>query len=70
MYNVKLTDKEVYHMLYLNKVEGMLPYQLEERFPVSKATIKSIVNRKSRKDCFEAFMYYKEKHPKKVLSLF
>ncbi|WP_404347501.1 hypothetical protein LG311_17875 [Sutcliffiella horikoshii] len=70
MYNVKLTDKEVYHILFLNKVEGLLPYQLVERFPISKATIKSIVNGRSRKDCYEAFMYYKEKHPRKVLNLF
>ncbi|MFE1246062.1 hypothetical protein ACFW35_18285 [Fictibacillus sp. NPDC058756] len=70
MYNVKLTDKEVYKMLYLNKVKGMLPYQLEELFPVSKPTIKNIINGKSRKDCYEAFMYYKEKHPKKVVNLF
>jgi hypothetical protein len=48
----------------------MLPHQLEELFPVSKATIKSIVNGKSRIDCFEAFMNYKEKYPKKVVNLF
>lgn len=70
MYNVKLTDKEVYKMLYLNKVKGLLPYQLEEMFPVSKTTIKNIVNGKSRKDCYEAFIYFSEKNPKKVLTLF
>jgi hypothetical protein len=70
MYNVKLTDKDVYKILYLNKVKGMLPHQLEELFPVSKATIKSIVNGKSRKDCFISFMEYKEKYPEKVINLF
>ena len=70
MYNVKLTDKEVYKILYLNKVKGLLPYQIEEQFPVSKATIKSIITGKSRKDCFHAFMYFSEKNPEKVLTLF
>ncbi|UAL54908.1 hypothetical protein [Metabacillus dongyingensis] len=70
IYNVKLTDREVYRMLYLNKVKGLLPHQLEEMFPVSKSTIKSIVNGKSRKDCYAAFMYYMAKHPRKVHKLF
>jgi len=70
IYNVKLTDKEVYNILYMNKVNGLLPHQIQEHFPVSKATIKNIVNGKSRKDCYEAFMYYKEKHPRKVSQLF
>jgi transposase len=70
IYNVKLTDKEVYRILYLSKVKGLLPYQLEERFPVSKATIKSIINGKSRKDCYEDFMEYRENHPRKITELF
>lgn len=70
IYGVVLTDKQVYEILYINKVVGMLPYQLAERFPVSKATIKNIVNGKSRKDCYQAFMYYKEKYPRKVKTLF
>jgi transposase len=70
IYNVKLTDKEVYRILFLNKVKGMQPHQLEEMFPVSKGTIRNIVNGKSRKDCYHAFMYYMEKHPKKVQNLF
>lgn len=54
--NVRLTDKDVYKILYLSKVKGLLPYQIEEYFTVSRATIKSIVNGKSRKDCYEAFI--------------
>ena len=68
--NVKLTDKDVYHILYLNKVKGMLPYQIEGMFSVSRATIKHIVNGKSRRDCYEAFMEYKTTHPRKVKRLF
>ncbi|WP_369355384.1 hypothetical protein [Lysinibacillus capsici] len=70
MYNVKLTDKDVYKILYLNKVKKLLPYQIEKQFPVSKATIKNIVNGKSRRDCYYAFMDYMEREPKKVLALF
>ncbi|MEA1853032.1 hypothetical protein U9M49_08010 [Cytobacillus sp. OWB-43] len=54
----------------MNKVQGMLPYQLQEIFPVSKATIKKIINGKSRKDCFAAFVDFMEKHPRKVRTLF
>lgn len=68
--NVKLTDKDVYKILYLNKVKGLLPYQIEEHFSVTRATIKGIVNGKSRRDCYEAFMEYKTKHPRKVKLLF
>jgi transposase len=68
--NVKLTDRDVYKILYMNKVKGMLPYQIEEHFTVSRATIKNIVNGKSRRDCYEAFMEYKARHPQKVKRLF
>lgn len=70
-YNVKLTDKDVYHILYLNKVKGLQPYEIEKQFPVSRATIRQIVNGKSRKDCYFAFIDYMEKHPKEeVITLF
>ena len=68
--NVKLTDKDIYYILYLNKVKGLQPYQIEKMFPVSKATIKNIVNGKSRKDCYYAFIDYMEKHPRKVMKLY
>ncbi|MDF2039859.1 hypothetical protein P2R12_23235 [Cytobacillus oceanisediminis] len=70
MYNVKLTDKDVYEILYLNKVKGLLPYQIEERFPVSRETIKSIVKGKSRKDCYYAFEHVQETKPELLSSLF
>ncbi|MBD7962526.1 hypothetical protein [Fictibacillus norfolkensis] len=68
--NVKLTDRDVYKILYYSKVKGLLPFQIEEHFTVSRATIKNIVNGKSRRDCYEAFMEYKAKHPRKVKLLF
>lgn len=68
--NVKLTDKDVYHILFLNKVKGLQPYQIEKMFPVTRPTIKSIVKGKSRKDCYYAFVEYSEKNPKKVMTLF
>ena len=69
VFNVKLTDKDVYKILYLNKVEGLQPYQLEIMFPVARTTIKSIVNGKSRKDCYELFMKYKDSHRKEFMKL-
>lgn len=68
--NVKLTDKDVYHILFLNRVEMLQPYQIEKMYPVSRTTIKDIVNGKSRKDCYYAFIDYMEKHPRKVRKLF
>lgn len=61
-FNIKLTDKDVYKILYLNKIEGLLPYEIEPQFSVSRATIKNIVNGKSRKDCYALFMKYKDSH--------
>jgi len=69
-FNVKLTDKDVYKILYLSKIEGLLPYQLEEMFPVSRTTIKNIVNGKSRKDCYYLFMEYKDSHLEDFKMLF
>lgn len=69
--NVKLTDKDVYTILYLSKIKGLKPSEIESYFPVSKLTIRSIVNGKSRKDCYYAFLEYMEKYPKeKVIELF
>lgn len=68
--NVKLTDKEVYEILFLNKVKGLQPYEIEKRFSVSRTTVKNIVNGKSRKDCYFAFKEYKEKNLKQVIELF
>lgn len=68
-FNVKLTDRDVYKILYLNKVEGLQPHQLETMFPVTKATIRSIVNGKRRKDCYGLFMKYKDSHSDEFMKL-
>ncbi|XIH46530.1 hypothetical protein C1N65_25995 (plasmid) [Priestia aryabhattai] len=68
--NVKLSDREVYKILYLNKVEGLHPHQLETIFPVTKASIKSIVNGRSRRECHTLFMKYKDSHRKEFIRLF
>lgn len=68
-FSVKLADKDVYKILYLNKVKGYQPYQLETMFPVTKATIRSIVNGKSRKDCYVLFMKYKDSHSEEFMKL-
>ncbi len=67
--NVKLTDRDVYKILYLNKVEGLQPFQLETKFPVTRTTIKNIVNGKSRKDCYIVFMEYKDSHRNEFMKL-
>lgn len=69
-FNVKLTDRDVYKILYLNKIKDYQPYQLEIMFPVTRTTIRNIINGRSRKDCYHAFMDYVEKHPEKVNNLF
>ncbi|HHP5741536.1 TPA: hypothetical protein ACSC8Z_005840 [Bacillus paranthracis] len=68
-FNVKLSDKDVYKILYLNKVEGIQPSQLEKDFPVTKITIRNIVNGKSRKECYALFMKYKDSHRKEFMKL-
>ncbi|HFK1661932.1 hypothetical protein [Bacillus cereus] len=69
--NVKLADKDVYHILFLNKVKGLQPYEIEKMYPVSRATIRQIVNGKSRKDCYYSFIDYIEKHTKEeIITLF
>lgn len=60
--NVKLSDQDVYKILYLSTVEGLQPHQLEKLFPVSKITIRNIVNGKARKECFLLFHEYKDSH--------
>lgn len=68
-FNVKLTDKDVYIILYLNKVDGIQPNELEKMFPVSKITLRNIVHGRSRKDCFALFHRYKDSHQNQFKAL-
>jgi hypothetical protein len=70
IYNIKLTDKDVYTILYLSKIKGLPPSQIVGLYPVTKDTIKDIVNGKSRKDCYEVFMELYEKNPQRVKKIF
>lgn len=67
---VKLSDQDVYKMLYLNKIEGLQPHQLEKLFPVKRSTIKNIVNGKARKACYALFHQYIDSHRKEFEALF
>lgn len=60
-YIAKLTDKQVYQILYLYHEMKVLPCNLAPTFNVTKATIKNIVNGKSRQDCDEVFLKYRYK---------
>ncbi|QFT88080.1 hypothetical protein FIU87_05465 [Bacillus sp. THAF10] len=68
-FNVKLTDRDVYKILYLNHVKEVPPHQLETMFPVTKKTISKIVNGKSRKDCYAVFIKYKDTHKNEFIKL-
>lgn len=68
-FNVKLTDQEVYVILYLNRIRGLPTYQLATMFPVTENTIKKIVKGKTRKDCYAMFMKYKDSYPEEFRKL-
>lgn len=59
-YGVKLSDQQVYQILYLYHEKNVLPCKLAPTFNVTKSTIRNIVNGKSRKDCYEVYFKYRE----------
>lgn len=59
----KLTDEDVYFLLYLNKIKGLPLYQLEEKFSLSKDSVERIVDGRSRNKCYQGYMAI-EKHLK------
>lgn len=60
-YGVKLSDQQVYQILYLYHEKKVMPSNLAPTFKVTKSTIKNIVKGKSRQDCFEVFFKHKYK---------
>ncbi|WDV07137.1 hypothetical protein [Lysinibacillus irui] len=60
-YVAKLTDQQVYQILYLYHEKNVLPCYLAPTFNVAKSTIRNIVNGKSRQDCHEVFLKYRYK---------
>lgn len=59
----KLTDEDIYFLLYLNKIKGLPLHQLEEQFSLSRNSVERIVEGKSRKKCYQGYMAI-EKHLK------
>lgn len=60
-YVAKLTDQQVYQILYLYHEKNVSPCYLAPAFNVIKSTIRNIVNGKSRQDCHEVFLKYRYK---------
>lgn len=57
----KLTDEDIYHILYLNKIESTPPQQLEKQFSINKDSLEKILGGRIRKTCYEGFIAV-EKH--------
>ena len=53
---VKLTDEDVYLLLYLKKVKGLPMHQLEEQFCLSKDSLEKIIDGRFRTKCYLGFM--------------
>lgn len=60
-YVAKLTDQQIYQILYLYYEKNVSPCYLAPTFNVAKSTIRNIVNGKSRQDCHEVFLKYRYK---------
>lgn len=60
-YVAKLTDQQVYQILYLYHEKKVIPCNLAQTFNVTKTTIRNIVNGKSRQDCHEVFLKFRYK---------
>ncbi|EIM05089.1 hypothetical protein A1A1_18032 [Planococcus antarcticus DSM 14505] len=62
---LKLTDEDVYFLLYLNKIKGLPFHQLEEQFSLSRDSVEKIMDGRSRKKCYLGYMAI-EKHLKET----
>lgn len=67
-FNVKLTDRDVYKILYLNHVKEV-PSSARNNVSCHEKTISKIVNGKSRKDCYAVFIKYKDTHKNEFIKL-
>ena len=52
----KLTDEDIYFILYLKKIKGLSLQQLEEIFSLSRDSVERIVNGRSRKNCYSGYI--------------
>lgn len=53
---IKLTDEDVYHILYLKKIKGLPSQQIEQQFSLSKDSVERIVDGRSRAKCYVGYM--------------
>ena len=60
---IKLTDEDVYFLLYLKKIKGLPLHQLEEQFSLSRDSVEKIMDGRSRPKCYLGYMAV-EKHLK------
>lgn len=49
---MKLTDEDVYFLLYLKKIKGLPLRQLEEQFSLSRDSIEKLSDGRSRPKCY------------------
>lgn len=61
----KLSDEDIYLILYLSKIEGIPSHLLENEFSLSPVSLQEILNGKVRKTCYERFTAV-EKHLQKT----
>lgn len=52
----KLTDAEIYFILYLKRVEALSLHQLEEQFSLCRDSVEKIVQGRTRKKCYAGYM--------------
>ena len=60
---IKLTDEDVYFLLYLKKIKGLPLHQLEEQFSLSRDSVERLADGRSRTKCYLGYMAV-EKHLK------
>lgn len=60
---IKLTDEDVYFLLYLKKIKGLPVHKLEEQFSLSRDSVEKLSDGRSRPKCYLGYMAI-EKHLK------
>lgn len=49
---IKLTDGDIYFILYLKRIKELPLHQLEKQFSLCRDSVEKIVNGKSRTKCY------------------
>lgn len=58
---LKLTDEDVYYILYLKNIKRLPSHQLEEQFSLSRDSLEKIIDGRFRSKCYLGYMAI-EKH--------